>query len=89
MDLSKIPEPSEEDLQWTREGLSNFHSNYEDPKKDLRVIAHLLRHGSVLAKQSDPKNNHRTFTMGQIAEMEKRRLEAVKVFLKFGGDDER
>lgn len=80
MDLSKIPEPSEGDLQWTREGLSNFYSNYEDPKKDLRVIAHLLRHGSVLVKNIDIE----MVDSGKLGEV----MAAISFFEKFGGNDD-
>ena len=83
MDLSKIPEPSEGDLQWTREGLSNFYSNYEDPKKDLRVIAHLLRHGSVLAK------SRRQFQDEWYSALYADEQAAISFFEKFGGNDER
>lgn len=74
MDLSKIPEPTEDDLKWTLEGISDYHGNYEDPQKDLRVIAHLLRHGSVLAAFAKRHGMHRS---------------SVEFFEKFGGNDER
>lgn len=77
MDLSKIPEPSEDDLKWTLEGISDYHGNYEDPQKDLRVIAHLLRHGSVLA-ESLKELVYSATTPDERA--------AISFFEKFGGE---
>jgi hypothetical protein len=91
MDLSKIPEPSESDLGYAKllMEIVDYEKLTHHDKAHARIIAHLLRHGRVLAEQSDPKNNHRTFTIEQIVEMEQQRLEAVRFFLQFGGNDER
>jgi len=86
MDLSKIPEPSEDDLSnaiWLLFEYSRSTSGY------TRVIAHLLRHGSVLAdyvRRDDDSHvyigNNTLLDIGPLAE-------AVTFFEKFGGNDER
>lgn len=67
MDLSKIPEPSEDDLQKVKWILFKYHSRMSE---NPRVIAHLLRHGSVLAAFAKRHNMHKT---------------SVEFFEKFGG----
>lgn len=72
MDLSKIPEPSEYDLSDARFSLSHRPYSSED-----RIIAHLLRHGSVLAK-SLKELVYSAATPDERA--------AISFFEKFGGE---
>lgn len=71
MDLSKIPEPSEVEIELAMYLIRNppeSHSAYSC------VIAHLLRHGKVLAAFAKRHGMHRS---------------SIEFFEKFGGNDER
>lgn len=76
MDLSKIPEPSEDEID--RAGFLVEDQQYfkltDDERILCRIIAHLLRHGSVLAAFAKRHGMHRS---------------SVEFFEKFGGNDER
>lgn len=76
MDLSKIPEPSEGDLDNVRWLLTLPQFCMKE-----RVIAHLLRHGSVLAKNIDLE----MVDSEQLGEV----MVAIEFFEKFGGNNER
>lgn len=72
MDLSKIPEPSEEEIDIVMRELNVSPVLTQD-----RVIAHLLRHGSVLAKNIDIEMVD-SEQLGRV-------MVAIEVFEKFGG----
>ena len=69
MNLSKIPEPSENDLDNVRWLLTEPQFCMKE-----RVIAHILRHGRVLAAFAKRHGMHRS---------------AVEFFEQCGGNDER
>lgn len=50
-----------------------------------RIIAHLIRNGKVLAEICDPKNDAKTFTFEEIAEMKKKRDSAIAAIAMFDG----
>lgn len=74
MDLSKIPEPSDEDLSD-----ASFFLSHPPYSKEDRVIAHLLRRGRVLAKVGRYCEEH--FDI-----LEEDDLAAISFFEKFGGE---
>ena len=78
MDLSKIPEPSEGELA--------AMASFLNPRKDYYgpiscVLAHILRNGSVLAKNIDIEMVN-SEQLGSV-------MVAIEFFEKFGGSDER
>lgn len=80
MNLSKIPEPSEDEIEMAMYLVRNppeSHSAY------LCVIAHLLRHGIVLAEAMTDLERINLV----IWDSEKKA--AISFFEKFGGNDER
>ncbi len=85
MDLSKIPEPSEEELDRAEFLVEDQQYFVLTPDERIlcRVIAHLLRHGSVLA------NSRRRFQDEGYSALYADERAAVSFFEKFGGDDER
>lgn len=79
MDLSKIPEPSEEeirDVAWWVERYPQAENICADDW--VRVIAHLLRHGRVLASR----------VVGEFPDncLTDEEQEAISFFEKFGGE---
>lgn len=91
MDLSKIPEPSEGDLNYAKllmEIVDYEKLNHHD-KAHARIIAHILRHGRVLADYVRRDDDSHTY-IGDNTLLDKGPLaEAVKFFEQFGGNDER
>ena len=82
MDLSKIPEPSESDLQYLEHLVSQYHGlSGQNAGSYVRVIAHILRHGVVLAKSAKVKVIPDDYIEGE--------REAIQFFEQFGGNDER
>lgn len=84
MDLSKIPEPSEGDLDNVRWLLTLPQFCMKE-----RVIAHILRHGRVLADYVRRDDDSHTY-IGDNTLLDKGPLaEAVEFFEQFGGNNER
>lgn len=81
MDLSKIPEPSEEDVEYVFGCLAEYDLQLElgciESPATARVIAHLLRHGRELAQSLKELVYSATTPEGQAA---------ISFFEKFGGD---
>lgn len=94
MDLSKIPEPSEEDLARAE----FFAQDYEyldlspDEQCLTRVIARTLRHGGVLAQSMNSRAETANYMIGYAGgtsgwvEDTVEESEAISFFEKFGGE---
>ncbi len=87
MDLSKIPEPSEEDLSD-----AVFFTSHPPYSAEDRVIAHLLRHGRVLAQSMNSRAETANYMIGYAGgtsgwvEDTVEESEAISFFEKFGGE---
>lgn len=82
MDLSKIPEPSEDDLNYAKllMEIVDYEKLTHHDKAHSRLIAHLLRHGRVLA------NSRRRLQDEGYSALYADEREAISFFEKFGGD---
>lgn len=82
MDLSKIPEPSEEETDGVASWIDDYSLCGEDwiVPREVKVIAHLLRHGRVLAK------SRRQFQDEGYSALYADEREAISFFEKFGGE---
>jgi len=83
MNLSKIPESSERDLGYAKllMEIVDYEKLTHHDKAHARIIAHFLRHGSVLAKNIDLEMVD-SEQLGSV-------MVAIEFFEKFGGSDER
>lgn len=82
MDLSKIPEPTADEAEGVASWIDDYAFCGEDwiVPREVKVIAHLLRHGRVLAKSLKELVYSATTPEEQAA---------ISFFEKFGGNDER
>ena len=82
MDLSKIPEPSEDDQSYAKllMEIVDYEKLTHHDKAHSRLIAHLLRHGRVLA------DSRRRFQDEGYSNLHTDECEAISFFEKFGGE---